>query len=148
MATVQIDYFGMSGQGKNVTEAKRDAGEKIQRALKGDYRPIVLTLGAETMIGWREPTLGWFYATSEQAIRDYRHNSGGQTREETENTMRHHLAQNAWNGTNDTECLEFIHDKRKQDDLRYWIKFQRDYQVLIAQGKSDIEAHRLAGSLS
>lgn len=33
MSTVTVDYYGVSGTGRTVTEAKRDAGEKIKRMV-------------------------------------------------------------------------------------------------------------------
>jgi len=42
MKTVSIDYFGASGSGRNVTEAKKDAGRKIERVMR-DRRPRLVT---------------------------------------------------------------------------------------------------------
>lgn len=58
--SVSITYFGMDGIGRTVTEAKRDAGAKIERALNGNYWPVMLSAGEHTYIAYRDPC-GWNY---------------------------------------------------------------------------------------
>jgi hypothetical protein len=52
---VTIEYYGVNGTGRNVTEAKRDAGEQIRKALDGDYTPSLIHWGGYTVMFWREP---------------------------------------------------------------------------------------------
>ena len=60
--TINITYFGMHGEGRTVTEAKQDAGRKIEKTLTGSYAPELLGRPdhAYRAIMWREPT-GWGY---------------------------------------------------------------------------------------
>lgn len=60
MTTVTIQYFGMDGSGRTVTEAKRDAGSKIEKALHGYYTPTMLRAADLIGIIWREPA-GYSY---------------------------------------------------------------------------------------
>lgn len=58
MATVTIEYYGFSGSGKNVTEAKRDAGRKIEAMANGTWSPEVIQLGENAMLVYRDQ-YGW-----------------------------------------------------------------------------------------
>ena len=60
--TINLTYFGMHGAGRTVTEAKQDAGRKIEKALTGSYAPELLGRPHHTYraILWREPTC-WSY---------------------------------------------------------------------------------------
>jgi hypothetical protein len=64
MPNVTLEYYGVIGTGKNVTEAKRDAGEQIRKALDGDYSPALIHWRQYTVLVWREPKLGWGYRIS------------------------------------------------------------------------------------
>ena len=66
MATVQIEYFGMDGVGRNVTEAKRDAGAKIERFISADGRPVFIHYrGSAVMVYLTR--YGWEYSIAQLA---------------------------------------------------------------------------------
>lgn len=57
---VNITYFGMDGSGRTMTEAKKDAGRKIEQAMTGNYQPVMLQSRGIIIILWRDPQ-GWRY---------------------------------------------------------------------------------------
>ena len=61
--TVRITYFGADGEGSTVTEARRDAGERIGRMLGGSYTPQLIGSLRDnySALLWREPKYGWNY---------------------------------------------------------------------------------------
>lgn len=61
MATVTIDYFGVEGSGKNVTEAKRDAGAKIQQLVKHCH-PRMYSRRGEHVVIYPDPHGGGWYS--------------------------------------------------------------------------------------
>jgi len=67
-------------------------------------------------------------------------------REDAEDHALHHLAQNLWSPeVNDTTFLLGLPIK-VQKELLDWIRWQRDYARLRAEGKTDQEAHAEARS--
>lgn len=97
MARVTIEYFGMPGSGATVTEAKRDAGRKIEEALDGDYSPIVAQWRDHAVLAFRHPRYGWGYRflgdSSVQAVSQCC--SGFTDKEECLRAMLIHIADNA-----------------------------------------------------
>jgi hypothetical protein len=67
MPNVTIEYYGVTGTGRNVTEAKRDAGEQIRKALDGDYTPSLIHWRQYTVLMARDPKFGWGYRISHAA---------------------------------------------------------------------------------
>lgn len=61
MATITLDYYGMTGTGHTVKEAKLDAGRKIEAALEGDYSPLLVQWRGTTAVFSRNPKSGWGY---------------------------------------------------------------------------------------
>jgi hypothetical protein len=141
---MRITYHGMHGAGRTLTEARRDAAQKIEQALSGTYDPVLLPLpDGDIMLGFRTPAEGWSY----WFWRDGRLSGGClcalTTREELERRMRRHAAQS----TEDSRYLEHPtcteQDKRDFDEYRAW---QQRYAAAQAQGLSDSEAHAYASS--
>ncbi len=141
---MQITHHGMRGTGRTLTEARRDAAQKIEQALSGTYDPVLLPLpDGDIMVGFRTPTEGWSY----WFWRDGRLSGGClcalPTREELERRMRRHAAQS----TEDSRYLEHptctAEDKRDFDEYRAW---QHRYQAAKAHGLSDREARVYASS--
>ena len=58
MTTVNVTYYGMDGAGRNVTEAKRAAGAKIESAMTGSYQPKIFSSRGYAVMVWRDPC-GW-----------------------------------------------------------------------------------------
>lgn len=150
MATVTIDYFGMSGTGRNVTEAKRDAGRRIEKAMNGDYTPFILQAGDETIVGHRDPRFEWEYAF----VRDGQL-SGGSTciggRDECERRARRHLGDIA---TDWRTCLTpadvhpIVLDADDRKDVAQRCQWQRDYHAARAAGLDDNNARYFIGGFT
>jgi len=140
MPTVRVEYYGVEGEGRNVTEARADAGRKIAKAIRGSYDPYYLHLGRESAIVYRTPLYGWSYA-----LLDNRESGTvfgttmGEPFEETLQSARKHLAQLAWDGCNDQECLDFV-EKSDRGEFQRWLDFQNAYKVARAEGLSDTDA--------
>jgi len=64
MKQITIEYYGMTGQGATVKEAKQDAGRRISEALDGDYTPLLVTWRGTTAVMSRSPKSGWGYRFS------------------------------------------------------------------------------------
>jgi hypothetical protein len=151
MPTVTTEYYGVSGTGRNVTEAKRDAGEKIKRALAGDYTPIVIAWRGNAILVHREPT-GWHSSTivNDDGIRAG-HLRGtiypsGTTREEAIASATGHVVQMGWKPEDGTEPPEILHRYRKErSDFREWAAFQLRYREAKRRGMNDNDAHSYAG---
>lgn len=126
MALVRIEYYGMDGEGKNVTEAKRDAGRKIERALSGSYSPEIVTWRTETALVYREPD-GWVYSIirSDDRIRAGAvHGCREGTKDEAIRRARYSIAQNGWEPSDGTEAPDFVTDARDRSELATWYTFQ------------------------
>jgi hypothetical protein len=59
MSIVKIDYYGVEGQGRNVTEAKKDAGAKIKAGMTGDCQPYVICWRGWAKIVYFDPRSGY-----------------------------------------------------------------------------------------
>lgn len=68
---------------------------------------------------------------------------GYDSREEAERKGRSHAAQALWPHVEDNGA-PVIENERDQREFEFWTRFQRDYQRLRAEGKTDDEAHVLA----
>ena len=115
--TARITYFGMEGEGRNLTEAKRDAGRKVEQALEGSYTPELIgdISKGYAMLLVRQPKLGWesilLYPGKEGAL--YGSSGSDTTKEECERRARAHLA----GLLND---VSYIDGKRYPADVREW----------------------------
>lgn len=148
MATIQLDYFGMTGFGATVKAAKADAGAKIERALKADYSPIIIEHRDVVFLVFRQPE-GYAY----KVIRD---ESGwrtdafvaneGENREDAIRAASRHLAQWTWRAEDGTEAPAFVKDKRDRAEHRSWAEFQIRFAKARAAGLSDNEAHHYGGN--
>ena len=135
---VTIEYFGMEGIGKNVTEAKKDAGRKIEKAMTGGYTPVILSAGDDTVVIFRSPD-GWRYGflrngdiTGIQGQAD--------DRQEVEKHARRHLGNNAtdWKtcfGPDDVHPI--VKDSRDRRQVAEACKWQQDYHKAIDAGLDD-----------
>lgn len=129
MATVRIEYYGMEGEGRTLTEAKKDAGRKIQAALGGYYTPELLTWRGETALIYREPN-GWRYSLllsgGKLIDRPYGISSNGPhaSKKEALQSAGFSLAQNGWQPADGTEILPDFLDESNRREMRSWATFQ------------------------
>lgn len=147
MATVTVEYYGMSGSGRNVTEAKRDAGRRIEAALSGHYTPEILSHRGIAILVYREPQ-GWcnrIIADPERGIIAGRiHGSNHGTREECVRAALNHLAQLGWTHDDDDEAPDFVKDRADRADFRSWVTFQRRHKRARESGLNSNDAHAYA----
>jgi hypothetical protein len=142
-----LKYYGIEGTGCTVTEAKKDAGAKIEKALSGSYRPIVLAAGGETIICWRNPEYGWSYGWLRDG--DISGTSSGRgDREDCECSARRHIGMNA---TDWRTCLRpedvdpIVKEAADRREIAQMCAWQRDYHRAIAAGLDDNDARNLIG---
>ena len=145
MATITMDYYGMSGTGKTVKEAKADAGAKVSAALRGSYTPIILTHRGYAVLVARSPQ-GWDYRTiysPQDGIAEGRVwlGSNYETEEDATRSALNHLAQMGWAPGDGTNAPEFVKDKAARGEFSRWAEFQTRYARAKAAGLNDNEAH-------
>lgn len=162
MTTVNITYFGMDGTGRTLTEAKKDAGRKIEEAMSGSYQPRVLASRGIAMLLWRDPQ-GWRSSTltdggddkGNDGFRDeLSYSSGRQDYWEEYAGAIAHLAQQTWDGSEEyPPCLDNVralsrkHEclgRRVLAEFASWRGFQLAYKVARAQGIAETDCHQWA----
>jgi hypothetical protein len=153
MATVNVTYYGMDGTGRTLTEAKKDAGRKVEAAMKGSYSPRLLHSRGWTVILWRDP-YGWRHNTiaeagkvrTENAFRCY--SSGYADELDAYAAALSHLAQMTWDGMEKLPpCLASLpvimtrdsQGRRLLADFASWRAFQLAYKAAPADMQ---EGHR------
>lgn len=144
MNTVRITYYGMDGEGRNVTEAKRDAGAKIENALTGNYTPqLIRGSTSEAVLIFREPS-GWYYSPIHADSTGRVCTIGSyDTQKEAERKARQHLAQNIFT-LDGLDGSEVILDKADKREHATWIEYQRLYKAWRDTGLADQQAHEKA----
>ena len=145
---VHITYYGMDGEGRTITEAKNDAGAKIEKALHGYYTPRILRHAGYMALVAREPFSGWGYRLIHAACTETEEpiylNTSRDDKEETVKTAFRHMAQLAQTYQGIEKYLTDA-DRRHLDDYFAW---QNRYADFKAQGYNDNDCHRLASGLS
>ena len=151
MATVQIEYFGMEGIGKTVTEAKRDAGSKIEKAMQRHYQPMILSWRGNTKLLWAT-TLGWrsCWLTDNGQMKDEIYGGSGDNSDKDDEirSCLSCLAQSGWKPEDGDSCD--LLDKHRlathamRSDFRSWVKFQLRYRVAKEKGFNDCDCHAYA----
>jgi hypothetical protein len=90
---------------------------------------------------------GWVYWIDTMSGVGRKQDAGSRctTREQAMDRALHHLAQNVWelSVADDVAFVEGLPGD-VAEEIASWICFQRSYVALRAEGKSDVEAHRLA----
>ncbi len=147
--TVRLTYFGMDGKGATLTEAKKDAGKKIEAVLHDVFSgPVLLEHRGHACIlvrglyGWEKHTI---LRPGEPLKLNPCHSQGGPDLAWELHWARLNLAQNAWaleDGLDPPEILEG--DERLIGEHRSWVGFQLAYQAATKDGRGDTEAHRWA----
>ena len=149
MATVTVEYFGVNGTGRNVTEAKRDAGRKIEAFVKESSAPKIMQWRGWAILYWRDID-GWCSAIIAErgALRDQTYLSFGchaqDDRELVESSIRLRLAQFGWKPEDGTDC-ELLKTVRERDEFRRWAEFQLRYCEARERGMSEQDAYDWAG---
>lgn len=146
---ITLTYFGVEGSGRTVSEAKKDAGRKIEAALTGDYDPFLIGhCGYLGLVG-RDPRGGqlgtWGYRVIEAGCLG---GDGLTVFIDTNYASRHdaiaacayHLAQNA--GT--YAGLERHLAAARLRDLDAYFLWQQEYAKAKSEGLGDEECRARA----
>lgn len=151
MATaITLTYFGFEGAGRTVTEAKKDAGRKIEQAFEGDYTPEVFAYRGHSYLVWRTPE-GWCNraVAGPDGPRDGKlyacANHGHDRRKDCVREVLSHLAQIAWVESDGQTPPAFLTDRDSLSDYRTWTEFQLRYADARRRGMDDHDAHSYAG---
>ena len=148
MATqVSVKYFGMDGVGRNVTEAKRDAGRKIEAALEGHYEPTIYRDGAAAVMVFRNPLHGWGHTVltdDDGAIRAGRHYASMDdgTWDGAKQRALGHLAQLAWTEERGMDVPSYLPPEERGNYLtcaRFWLRCLEGQRRGVAQ--DDLHAY-------
>lgn len=146
---VTVNYCGMEGSGRSVTEAKKDAARKLEQAVSGSYEPILLSCRRYAVLVYRKP-LGWDYCTvaDETGFRtSLCAGSYDDNKQFIMDAARWHLAQLAWLPADGLEAPDMVlmDMPRHQREFRSWAEFQLRYRDAIRLGMSANDAHDYAG---
>lgn len=145
---IKIDYYGVEGSGRTVTEAKKDAGQKIRDMLAGSYMPHVVTYRGWAMLVYREPFSGWCTRTiaDDEGIRsgtDGGSCHGYNDQFDAMKAARMHVAQMAWTEADGLTAPAFLPDQEAREFVS-WAKFQIACLRFRAEGMPEIDIHRAA----
>lgn len=145
---VTIDYFGMSGSGRTVTEAKQNAGRAIKAALDGSYTPEIIAWRGTGMLVHREPN-GWCYRIITEPDGSTREGPvygcpNDKDKAAALLAASRHLADQGMRET-DTEPPEFLKDRESRGEFMYKLEFLRRYRKAQRAGMNDNDAHSYAG---
>lgn len=162
MSKVSIEYYGMDGMGRTLTEAKKDAGMKIEQAMKGSYEPKVIASRGYVILVWRDP-YGWrsSYITDggddkggNDGFREQLSYSSGHVFKEAYQSALMSLAQATWDGQEQLPpCLgdassllkrRDVDGKSMLSEFAHWRGFQLAYRAARANGIEDHACHQWA----
>jgi hypothetical protein len=147
--SVTVMHYGVEGTGRTVTEAKKDAGKKIEKALEGSYTPQILAWRGYVALVYRDMQ-GWqsrLIMDPERGVIDGPvHGSHyGDEIKEAVDAANSNLAQLGWKPEDCLECPSILTTREQQSDFRHWCKFQLRYKAAKSAGLNDNEAHSFAG---
>jgi len=138
----------MEGSGRNVTEAKKNAGSKIEKALHDTYQPqLICEPGCDfRLIVFRSPLYGWSYQCTNEG-RNTGHTGGFQDRNDAIRHARVHVAQVAWKHS-DNDTFPYVENAQDKIFLQDWAHWQRRYKAFRDAGFTDQESYDSASNLS
>ena len=146
MSSVTVDYFGVSGTGRTVKQAKEDAGSKIRRVVK-HVSPRVWTWRGWSVVVYVTPEgEGYMLIHPDDDGRKHCCSFGS----DCEQSAVKHMLSNARNGEGDFELPEWLPNSVVGKDLiAEWKrndKFQAAYRAARETGIPDHECHEVACS--
>lgn len=158
MTKITLEYYGMPGEGRTVKEAKQDAGARIEKALDGDYSPILVQWNGLVCVAYRHPMHGWGYRFihEETPVQYVSHcSSGFDGREECTHRMLVHIA-DVTHRRGDVEADALIDcsalPTRRREEAKSEIRkrfaesnaYWQRYDAAIAAGHSEEAARQYA----
>ena len=143
---INLTYFGATGTGPTVKEAKQDAGRKLENVMNESAAPILIGSLSRpySAILFFEPQFGWSYKTLTPDTQEGRLYGGtGRTGsfKEAEQMAKRHLA----------DLLQDVSliDINDTDGIFDWERkehFRQAYADARTRGYSDVEAHSMAAT--
>lgn len=146
MKQISLEYYGVTGKGATVKEAKQDAGRKIEKIVEGDYTLRVVRTKRFTAVIWNTPN-GWvsriITTPEEQMInRVWPSQYHGEDVESAMDRVAYHLCQLEWKPCDTEPALELPASYKAEWES--WVSFQRRYAEARRKGMSDTDAHAYA----
>lgn len=124
---ITLTYYGVEGSGRTVTEAKRDAGRKIEAAFAGSYTPEMLAWRGYAILLYRSPE-GWHKAlvVDDGVPREsFGTGSAERDRERARREALMQLAQLGWSHDDGSDVPPFLTDRHEIAEFQSWAEFQR-----------------------
>ena len=157
MPTVTIDYFGFSGSGPTVKEAKQDAGRKIQALHADTWTPVIREWRGFAILVYRNLN-GWEYTFISHPGEPLRIpagcSCGFHDRADAVKSAERHIADVGWSHTDPLGAFpvwfgtdqnrEHAHMRREIIDGRKW---QLQMRHLMQNGITDQSARLMIGGL-
>lgn len=147
---VKVDLYGMEGHGRNITEAKENAGEQIRQVLDGRWEPACILAGNLVAFIWREPG-GWGYRiVSASESRMFHNCVSDDDYKETERACRMHLAQNLMDMADPKSfdlSMSVVENHKDRREHAHYIEWQVCFRAWHDAGVDRDECHRLCGSV-
>lgn len=146
---VKIEYCGMEGNGRNLTEAKQDVERKLSNFVRDSYRMRIVNVGQYSALIWRA-VYGWSYALirDPEGMRELQgSNSGDENFEGTLRQVIKHLVQLDWDPRTLAECEqvpEIITDPRDRREMRDYKRTYVHWHLLQRDGFSSEDAWEIA----
>lgn len=129
---VTITYFGMHGAGRNVTEARKDAGRKIEAALTGTYAPHIVSWRGWAILVYRDAMCGWCTAIvvagegMGPCAGDVHGTTGHADRQAAILAAQRHIADLGWKEEDGETPPRFLTDRdaisEYQRKVRFWLR--------------------------
>ena len=157
MPTVTVDYFGFSGTGQTVKEAKQDAGRTIQALHKDSWEPAIREWRGNAVLVYRN-LYGWQYRFIQHdagPLSIPNGSSGGYAdRQDAVRSAERHIADIGWRSDDPLDFFpvwfgteanrEHANLRRELIDARKW---QLQMQRLMNAGIADNDARQMIGGI-
>ena len=143
MTKITLEYFGMTGTGATVKEAKQDAGVKLTAAMSKHYEPKIFQWKSHIGLVWNTPR---------EVCSGYVHDgrisgvccNGIDDFDTTCMRMRYNLAQNGADIFDDEIPAIIAKDKDIHRDYARWLGFQRAFKHSEKINPAPFDHHRWA----
>lgn len=152
MPTVTVDYFGFSGTGRTVKDAKLDAGRKIEKLSRELKSPRLIHWRGHAAVVFRD-SFGWNYGFLKHPDTDFYEHIGGSCGHDDEraaiDACKRHIADIGWFCTvEDLDSYpDFLTEPRDRAEIRQRRTWCLKMNHLTAQGIQDQTARLIVGRM-
>jgi hypothetical protein len=145
---ITIEYFGFTGTGATVKEAKENAGRQILALQNGSWTPVLVTWRGHTALLTRDLN-GWtkrFLQHDEAPLAVSQGTESFFSLNDALTSTRNHIVQLGWQLSDPIDLFpEWYTDEAAKREAIQYRQWQLNYRELISRGLADHEAHQLAG---